>query len=418
MKRSLFTTLIIGGTVAAIVSALHATGLLRGLETAAGGLASDYASATRVVSQKWQYVFVSLLAFGVVWLGLRSATGGSRVGVRLLTVLLAIELLGLSWVCSLYRVFFQPLPSIFAVALALLATEGWALFLRRDRSHLVRTFFADRLSKKEFRRVKEGTIAFEGHPKSCEVSVVACDIADKYGFAQDSGLAALAKTMGEFIRDTVDRLLQAGAYLQAADGEGVVAIFGFPGGDSGHAEKAVRAVLDLIRNSRTQQQSNGEICAGYDIRAGVSSGVIVAAPLEDSGNPGLLIRGEPLELARRFCAANRRYGSKILMDTPTFDLASNAIVARPIDFVNGVNSQDRHEIYEPLWLATEAGPEHIARRDSFWSGVVLYREKRWAEAYTEFQKARASKEEDDPPLQFYLRRLGPLALRLTETPQA
>ena len=95
MKRSLFTTLIIGGTVAAIVSALHATGLLRGLETAAGGLASDYASATRVVSQKWQYVFVSLLAFGVVWLGLRSATGGSRVGVRLLTVLLAIELLGL-----------------------------------------------------------------------------------------------------------------------------------------------------------------------------------------------------------------------------------------------------------------------------------------------------------------------------------
>ena len=86
--------------------------------------------------------------------------------------------------------------------------------------------------------------------------------------------------------------------------------------------------------------------------------------------------------------------------------------------MNGVNSQDRHEIYEPLWLATEAGPEHIARRDSFWSGVVLYREKRWAEAYTEFQKARASKEEDDPPLQFYLRRLGPLALRLTETPQA
>jgi class 3 adenylate cyclase len=415
MKRSLFTTLIIGGGVAVIISALHATGLLLGIETAAGGLVSDYTSATRVVSEKWQYVFVSLLAFGVAWLSLSRVPRG---GARLLIVFLVIELLGLSWVCSLYGVFFQPLPSVFTVAFALIATEGWTAFLRQDRSHLVRTFFANRLSNKEFRRVREGTISFDSHPKAYEVSVVTCDIADKYGFAQNSGPAAFAKSLGEFMGDTAHRLLQAGAYLQAADGEGVVAIFGFPGGDSGHAEKALRVVLDLIRDFRERQQNNGEIFADYDIHAGVSSGTIIAAPLKDSGNPALLISGEPIDLARRFCAANRRYGSRILMDTPTFDLASNTIVARPIDFVNGVNSQDRHEIYEPLWLATEATPEHIARRDFFWNGVVLYREKRWAEAYTEFEKARGSEEEDDPPLQFYLRRLEPLALQLTETPPA
>jgi class 3 adenylate cyclase len=412
MKRSLIT-LIIGGAVAAIVSALHATGLLLGIETAVGGLVSDYASATRVVSEKWQYVFVSLLALGVAWLSLSRVP---RDGARLLIVFLAIELLGLSWVCSLYRVFFQPLPSVFAVALALIATEGWAAFLRRDRSQLVRTFFANRLSKKEFRRVRDGSVSFDVQPKAYEVSVVSCDMADKYGFAQNSGPAAFARSLEEFMRDTGHRLLQAGAYLQAADGEGVVAIFGFPGGDSGHAEKALRVVLDLVRDFRKRQQSNGEISADCGMHAGVSSGTVFAAPLKDIGNPALLVSGEPLDLARRLCAANGRYGSKILMDLPTFDLASNTIVARPIDFVNGVNSLDRHEIYEPLWLTTEAGPEHIARRDFFWSGVVLYREKRWAEAYTEFQKARGSGEEEDAPLEFYLRRLEPLALQLTETP--
>jgi class 3 adenylate cyclase len=413
MKRSLITTLIIGGAVAAIVSALHATGLLLGIEAAVGGLVSDYASATRVVSEKWQYVFVSLLALGVAWLSLSRVPRG---GARLLIVFLAIELLGLSWVCSLYRVFFQPLPSVFAVALALIATEGWAAFLRRDRSHLVRTFFANRLSKKEFRRVRDGTVSFDLQPKAYEVSVVSCDMADKYGFAQNSGPAAFAKNLEEFMRDTAHRLLQAGAYLQAADGEGVVAIFGFPGGDSGHAEKALRVVLDLVRDFRKRQQNNGEISADCGMHAGVSSGTVFAAPLKDSGNPALLVSGEPLDLARRLCAANGRYGSKILMDLPTFDLASNTMVARPIDFLNGVNSLDRHEIYELLWLTTEAGPEHIARRDFFWSGVVLYREKRWAEAYTEFQKARGSEEEEDAPLEFYLRRLEPLALQLTETP--
>jgi hypothetical protein len=106
-----------------------------------------------------------------------------------------------------------------------------------------------------------------------------------------------------------------------------------------------------------------------------------------------------------------------LIGPRTFELASKHIVARPIDFLSCVNSQERHEIYEPLWLAAEAKPEHIARRDFFWNGVVLYREKRWAEAYTEFQKARSPDQEDDPPLQLYLRRLETLALRLTTQPE-
>lgn len=105
------------------------------------------------------------------------------------------------------------------------------------------------------------------------------------------------------------------------------------------------------------------------------------------------------------------------MDTPTFDRVTEAVVARPIDFVSGLNSHDRVEVYEPLCSVGEAGPERVAQRDSFWSGVVLYREKRWAEAYNEFQKARGPDEENDAPLQFYLRRLEPLVLQLTQWTQ-
>ena len=412
MKRSLITTGIIGVVVAIIVGALHVSRLMLGFETAVAELVSRYAGATRVVGEKWQYVFVLLLALGVAWLGLSTVPRGHT---RLLAIFFLIELLGLSWVCSLYRVFFQPLPSMFAVVLALIVAEGWIVFLRRDHSRLTRNLFANRLSKKELCRVTEGTISFDAHPKAYEVTVVASDIASKYELAEDPGPAVFAGVMEKFIRDTADRLLEGGAYLQAADGEGVVAIFGFPEGNAEHAEKAVRVALDLIQHFRKQRQNNGEI-ANCDIHVGISSGTILGAPLKDDRSSALLTSGEPIELARRFCAENHLYGSNILIDTRTFDLASNAIVARPIDFVNGINSQDRHEIYEPLWLAAEARPEHIARRDSFWSGVVLYREKRWAEAYTEFQKARGSEEENDPPLQFYLRRLEPLALQLTETP--
>jgi len=411
MKRSLITTLVIGVVVAIVVGALHATKAIAGFETAVAQLVSDYAGATRVVGEKWQYVFVLVTAIGVACLSLRNLP---RLRSYLLFSFLLIELLVLSWVCSLYRIFFQPVPCIFAVALAAVVAEGWIAFLQRDRSYLVWTLFANRLSKKEFHRVSNG--AFDGQAQAYEASVVVCDIANRHGFTSSSDPAGFAETMAKFIRETADGLIDTGAYLQAADGEGVVAIFGFPNASGQHAEDAVRAVLDLTKKFREVRQDNEEIFGDWNMHAGISSGAIIAGALKDSVHPALLASGEPIEFARRFCALNHRYGSKILIDTPTFDSVSETIVARPIDFLSGVNSRERQEIYEPLWLAAEAKPEQLARRDCFWNGVVFYREKRWAEAYSEFQKARGPNEEEDAPLQLYLRRLEPLALNLAEVP--
>jgi class 3 adenylate cyclase len=413
MKRSLITTLVIGVAVAIVVGVLHATKVLAGIEGGVGHLVSDYAGATRVVGEKWQYVLVLLIAGGVAWLSLRNLPPAGRARNYLLFGSFLVELLVLSWVCSLYRIFFQPIPCILAVALAAAFVEGWTAFLQRDRSHLVRTIFANRLSSKEFRRVSDGP--FDGQAKAYQASVVVCDIANRHGFTDSSDPAGFAETMAKFIRETADDLIERGAFLQAADGEGVVAIFGFPNASSQHGEDAVRAVLDLTKKFHERQENEG-IFRDWDIHAGISSGAIVAGALKDSVHPALLASGEPIELARRFCALNHRYGSKILIDTPTFDSVNETIVARPIDFVSGTNSHDRLEIYEPLWPTAEAKPEHVARRDSFWSGVVLYREKRWAEAYSEFQKARGPEGEDDPALEFYFRRLEPLVLQLTEPP--
>jgi adenylate cyclase/guanylate cyclase len=413
MKRPLITTLIIGVAVTVIVGALHATKVIAGFEGVVAQLVTDYAGATRVVGEKWQYIFVLLIALGVAWLSLSNVP---RLRSWLLIGLLLVELFGLPWVCSLYRIFFQPGPSVLALLSAFVAAQGWSAFLRRNRSHLIRTLFANRVSTEQFRRLSDGRISFEAQPKTYEVSIVVCDIGNKLTFAEDDEPAAFTDATARFIRETAARLVEEGAYLQAADGEGVVGIFGFPAPDPEHAQNAARVVLEMIKNSRERREDKEKVCASWDIRAGISSGAIIAGALQETRRPLLLASGEPIDLARRFCALNRFYGSRALMDTATFDRVSEAVVARPIDFVTGLNSHDRLEVYEPLWLAAEAGPERVAQRDSFWSGVVLYREKRWAEAYTEFQKARGSDEEDDQPLQFYLRRLEPLILQLTEWP--
>ena len=411
MRRPLIATLIVGIFVVVAISAARLSPQVLQFEQRAAEVISPSANATRVIANQWQYVLMSILAFGVAAL---TVTSLRRRRIGLLIIGLLIELAAVTWIFSLYKIFFQPLPSMVAVVLAYVVADRYSAIAQRGRAVTARAFFSDRLSKDQVQRVIAGDIPFDPEAKTYETTVVVCDVANKYDLADECEPAIFGKLTEDFIRRASDTFLQAGAYIQTADAEGVVALFGFPEADAHHGDKAVRVALDVIEHFKEARLANGE--AKCDVHLGVSSGTMVVAPLQDGEKPGLITSGEPVELARRFCVANRFYGSRVLIGPRTFELASRYIVARPIDFLSGVNSRERHEIYEPLWPAAEAKPEQLARRDCFWNGVVFYREKRWAEAYSEFQKARGPNEEEDMPLQLYLRRLEPLALNLAEMP--
>lgn len=416
MKRPFVAALIVGVLIAGIIGILHALQLLARVEVPVQQFVSEHHAITKVIGEQWQYILMSILSVGVAWMTLATSRP-ARVGWLVLALL--VELAAFTWICSLFHVFLQPLPLMFAVILAFVVAERSFTIYRSSTSRVARVLLSDRLSKRQLQRVVAGEIPFNAEPRMFETTVVVCDIANKYELAEENDPGVFAGTTEAFIRRASDHFLESGAYIQAADGEGVVALFGFPDTEPNHADKAVRMSLGLAEVFRDfRLANNGEAPAKCDVHVGVSSGTMIAAPFKNGNQSGLLTSGEPVELARRFCVANRFYGSRILIGPRTFELSSKHIVARPIDFLSGVNSQERHEIFEPLCLATEAKPESIARRDSFWNGVVLYREKRWAEAYSEFQKARGpADEEEDAPLQLYLRRLEVLALHLAEAPE-
>jgi adenylate cyclase len=412
MRRSLVFTFVIAIVVVILVTVLHASGILLAPETWITNLVAPLAPA-RVFPAAWQYALVFLLALGVTWFTIEK-TRRDRIGW--IVIAISAELLAFMWICALYRVSFQPLPCILAAGLSYAGAMTYVTFFARRPGRGLFAAFQGRLSDDQISRLRSGEIEFERVAQSFEASVLVCDIANKYDLADTSEPGSIAQTSETFNRRASEILLNAGAYLQAADGEGVVAIFGFPGVATDHAEKATRAAFDLKQLfTAPLQSSNGENPLNVGAHIGISSGSIIAGPTTE--NRDIFVMGEPIELARRFCVANRFYGTRILIGPRTFELASSTFVARPIDFLTGVSAQERHEIYEPLAVAADASGDLVARRDSFWNGVVLYREKRWAEAYNEFQKARGPADEEDAPLNLYLRRLEPLALHLMESPR-
>jgi class 3 adenylate cyclase len=447
MKRHVIAALIIGLVVGGLVVGLETSGWLMGPERVVSGLLPE--TTTRLMAAVL-YGFVFVAAAGVAFLTLAASRRG-RMG--LIVAILLVELAGVAWVCSLYKVEFRPLPAMAAVVLGFLGALFFIWFSayleeRRSRPPKIKAgptprpapisvvpdtvapapapapamtaqpVAAPPVVEKPRARARRGDAVSDSGARLCEVTAVVCDLANKHDLAEDCEPAVFAEITERFIAHAIQALRAEGAYIESAGGEGVVAIFGFPESDKQHAEKATRKAMALTQSFTNENKSSkSDALRNAGVHAGVSSGAMIMAPLKNNGQRTMLAAGEPVELARRFCIANRFYGSRVLLGPRTFELASKILVARPIDFLSGVDVRERHEIYEPVALALNASREIITRRDAFWNGVVLYREKRWAEAYSQFQNARGPEGEEDRPLQLYLRRLEPLALQLTSTPE-
>src|SRR5437879_10041037 len=158
MKRPLITTLIVGIFVVVAVSAAQLSPQVVQFEQRAAEFISPYSQATRVVGKQWQYVFMSILAFGVAALTVTSLRRG-RIG--LVAIGLLIELAAVSWICSLYKIFFQPLPSMLAVALAYVVADRYTAITQRGRAVTAHAFFSDRLSNVGVQRVIKGDVPFD-----------------------------------------------------------------------------------------------------------------------------------------------------------------------------------------------------------------------------------------------------------------
>jgi class 3 adenylate cyclase len=446
MKRHVIAALIIGLIVGELIVGLEISGWLMRPERAVSGLLP--ATTTRLmVAVLYAITFVA--AGGVAFLTLAASRRG-RMG--LIVAILLLELAGVVWVCSLYKIEFRPLPAMAAVVLGYLGALFFIWFSaylaaylekRRSRPPKIKPGPTPRpapisvvpdavrpapamaaqpaapppVVEKPRARARRGDASSDSGARLCEVTAVVCDLANKHDLAEECEPAVFVEITERFIAHAVQAFRAEGAYIESAGGEGVVAIFGFPESDKQHAEKATRKAMALTQSFTNENKSSkSDVLRNAGVHAGVSSGTMIMAPLKNNGQRTMLAAGEPVELARRFCIANRFYGSRVLLGPRTFELASKILVARPIDFLSGVDVRERHEIYEPVALALNASREVITRRDAFWNGVVLYREKRWAEAYSQCQNARGPEGEEDRPLQLYLRRLEPLALQLTSTP--
>ena len=401
--RYLKVTLLITAIVGLFVASLYETALLHRLDLALADFLGRKSPPRRFADRLVQYAAFFSLAAAVAW----TTIDIPRYSLKFIVAAgVFAQILTATWVLNVFGIFFSPFGSLVATACSFVGGLLYAQSEAGSRKKLVRAIFGDRVSRRSFRTLVDSDVPLNFGGERCEASVVVCEIFNHDQLSEALSVTEYVAMNNAFLRNAADFLVDRGGYLDECDGESLRVVFGTPLPDPLHARTATAAALDLAErleavNLECQQIWNQQ----FDFRIGVNSGEIVVAAYGSRRLGTFSVAGEPVEFARRLCAANTIYGSRILIGAATFSQAELSIEVRPLELVQRTQDQrSREEVYELLAPRDGLSADERERRDLFWKGIVYYREQLWDEALSLFHSAR-SENGSDAPVEFYIRRI-------------
>jgi class 3 adenylate cyclase len=402
--RYLKVSLFIGFVVSLVVAGLHEAGVWARLDAALAVVFGQQSAPP--ASRTIQYPLFILAATGIAWTTIDVA------GIVLKFVIAVAVLVQVVVACvllHLFGIFFSPWACLCATTLSFFIALIYSQSPGGSRKRIVHEMFGDRVSEKTFIELidSDQPLIFDG--EMCEASVVVCEIFNHEELSEALPVTDYVAMNNAFLRNASEFLVSRGGYLDECDGESLRVIFGTPLPDIDHARTAAAAAVALTaRLDEVNDECHKVWKQMFDFRVGVNSGEMVVAAYGSRRLGNFSVAGEPVEFARRLCAANTIYGSRILIGCGTFSLAECDIEVRPMELIQRYQDErSREEVYELLALRGMLPFEEIERRDLFWKGIVYYRQQQWDEALSYFYSARLS-HAGDGPVEFYIRRIEQL----------
>ena len=211
----------------------------------------------------------------------------------------------------------------------------------------------------------------------------------------------LVQLLNEYLTEMTNIVLKYDGTLDKYEGDAIMAFWGAPLDDAGHAEKCCRAALEMqkrLAELRTNwaKEDKPQLFA----RMGINTGQMVVGNMGAETRMDYTIMGDEVNLASRLEGVNKEYGTEIIINKATLDECGDIFEVRELDSIKVVGKEQAVIIYELLGLKGSVSPERRKIFDLYAEGIALYKNRKWHEAIDVFGRIFELDPEDGPSLTY------------------
>ena len=268
----------------------------------------------------------------------------------------------------------------------------------RQRQRLERTF-QQYLSPEVVRRLLENPDLVK--PRKSEITVMFSDVRGFTSISEKLDAQELAALLNEYLTEMTQIVFRHNGTLDKYIGDAVMAFWGAPFEEPGHATHACRAALEMIaRLAEMQKKWKAEGKPVLDIGVGLSTGVASVGNMGSALRYGYTALGDTVNLSARLEGLNKEYATHILLSEATYAMVEDpSLIFRELDLIRVKGKLQPVVLYE--LVASSGTPEGDApglgeRLELFAQGRACYRERRWQVAQIIFEKLLERWPEDGP----------------------
>jgi class 3 adenylate cyclase len=235
------------------------------------------------------------------------------------------------------------------------------------------------------------------------MTVCFADMKDFTSLSEGVTPVALVNVINRYLATMSEPIRRSGGIIDKYMGDAIMAFWGPPFTASDEqARLACEAALGQLGLLPSFRQSLPEVLGikrhvpQVDMRIGIASGDVVVGNIGSDLSMSYTVMGDAVNVASRLESVNKVYGTHLLVNAMTREMAKDAYDFREIDSIRVVGKEEPEQVFELLGRRGEVAQSTLDLAERFARGLGAYRRQAWTEAVAAFQSCLELAPEDGP----------------------
>lgn len=183
----------------------------------------------------------------------------------------------------------------------------------------VKGLFGQYLTREVSEEILNGRVKLGGD--LFQATIMFSDIRNFTSMSENMSPEEVLLFLNSYMERMIDVIVQHGGIIDKFMGDGILATFGVPVRSDTHAEKALKAALDMQKALQELNQfRQKEKKPAIQIGIGLHTGVVIAGNIGNQNKTEYTVIGDTVNLASRIEGLTKKYKSSILISDATYEL--------------------------------------------------------------------------------------------------